>query len=56
MSGNIVLITVGDLQSNEFPPFQGDRNSLKEKKIAYIRNGIITKRLTIYETKDKVFV
>ena len=32
MSRNIVLIPVGDLQSNEFPPFQGNRNSQKEKK------------------------
>ena len=40
------------LPDYQFPPFRRDRNSSGGGKIVYIRNGIIPKRLTVYETQN----
>ena len=41
------------LPDYQFPPFRRDRNSSGGGKIVYICNGILAKRLTIYETQNK---
>ena len=40
------------LPDYQFPPFWRDRNSSGGGKIIYIRNGIIAKRLTAFETQN----
>ena len=40
------------LPDYQFPSFRKDRNSSGGGKIVYIRNGIIAKRLTVYETQN----
>ena len=40
------------LPDYQFPPFWRNRNSSGGRKVVYIRDGIITKRLTVYETQN----